>query len=171
MYQERWDLLMLLFAPYLIFFSGNVTNIPAVLQPSSTCQQFRLLTVCRQRFTHQPIVFCLVRPTHISLGLAMRAVSLFSSRSAALVSRVSRLRRSTLARACAPLTKSEEKERLLAFYLERYVAFYFISPETLSKPRKIKEMVCPEQFTSPAMSSAERLPSSPCRKVLYSTCR
>ena len=33
---------------------------------------------------------------------------------AALVSRVSRLRRSTLARACTPLTKSEEKERLLA---------------------------------------------------------
>ena len=31
-----------------------------------------------------------------------------------LVSRVSRLRRSTLARACTPLTKSEEKERLLA---------------------------------------------------------
>ena len=35
----------------------------------------------------------------------------------ALVSRVSRLRRSTLARACTPLTKSEEKERLLAIYL------------------------------------------------------
>ena len=32
------------------------------------------------------------------------------------VSRVSRLRLSTLARACTPLTKSEEKERLLAFY-------------------------------------------------------
>ena len=37
-------------------FSGNVTNIPAVLQPSSTCQWFWLLTVCCQRFTHQPIV-------------------------------------------------------------------------------------------------------------------
>ena len=99
-----------------IFFSGNVTNIPAVLQPSSTWQWFRLLTGCCQRFTHQPIVFCVVRPTHISLGLAMRAVSLFSSRAAALVSRVSRRRRSTLARACTPLTKSEEKERLLAVY-------------------------------------------------------
>ena len=32
----------------------------------------------------------------------------------ALVSRVSRLHRSALARACTPLTKSEEKERLLA---------------------------------------------------------
>ena len=29
---------------------------------------------------------------------------------------LSRLRRSTLARACTPLTKSEEKERLLAVY-------------------------------------------------------
>ena len=40
----------------------------------------------------------------------------FSSRAAALVSRVSRLSRSTLARACTPLTTSEEKERLLAVY-------------------------------------------------------
>ena len=95
---------MLLFAPYLMFFcSVNVTNIPAVLQPSSTC--------C-QRFTHQPIVFCVVGPTRISLGLAMRSVSLFSTRAAALVSRVSRLRRSTFERACTPLTKSEEKDRL-----------------------------------------------------------
>ena len=35
-------------------------------------------------------------------------------RAAVLASHVSRLRRSTLARACTPLTKSEEKERLLA---------------------------------------------------------
>ena len=41
---------------------------------------------------------------------------LFSSRAAALVSRVSRLRRS-LERACTPLTKSEEKVRLLAVYI------------------------------------------------------
>ena len=34
-----------------------------------------------------------------------------------LASRVSQLRRSTLARACTPLTKSEEKERLLAVYI------------------------------------------------------
>ena len=40
--------------------------------------------------------------------------SLFSSRAVVLVSRVSRLRRSTLVRTCTPLTKSEEKERLLA---------------------------------------------------------
>ena len=38
-------------------FWGNVTNIPAVLQPSSACQWFRLLTVYCQRFLHQPIVF------------------------------------------------------------------------------------------------------------------
>ena len=37
---------------------------------------------------------------------------------AALVSRVSLLRCSTLARACTPLTKSEEKERLLAVYVD-----------------------------------------------------
>ena len=55
------------------FFSGNVKHIPAVLQPSSTFQWFRLLTVRCQRFTYQPIVFCVVRPTHISLGLAMLA--------------------------------------------------------------------------------------------------
>ena len=34
-----------------------------------------------------------------------------------LASRVSQLRRSTLARACTPLTKSEGKERLLAVYI------------------------------------------------------
>ena len=73
--RPSYNVLMLLFVPYTrIFFccccfSGNVTNIPAVLQPSSTCQWGRLLTVCCQRFTHQPIVF--------SLGLAMRSVSLF----------------------------------------------------------------------------------------------
>ena len=90
-----------------------MTNIDiAVLQPSSICQW----SVCCQRFTHQPIVFCVVRRTRISFGLEMQVVSLFSSRPAALVSCVSRLRRSTLARACTPLTKSEEKERLLAGY-------------------------------------------------------
>ena len=100
---------MLLFAPYLMFFfSGNVTNFPAVLQPSSTCQWFRLLTVCCQRFTNQPIVFCVVRPTLNSLALAKRAVSLFSSRAAALVSRVSRLRRS---RARALLSLNLKKKR------------------------------------------------------------
>ena len=47
-----------------------------------------------------------------------RAVSVFTSRAAALVSRVSQLRRLTFARAsaCTPLTKSEEKERLLTAY-------------------------------------------------------
>ena len=102
---------MLLSAPYLmyIFFSGNVTNFPAVLQTSSTCQWFRLLTVCCQRFTNQPIVFCVVRPTLNSLALAKRAVSLFSSRAAALVSRVSRLRRSR-ARALLPLNLKKKRD-------------------------------------------------------------
>ena len=100
---------MLLFAPYLMFFfSAHVTNFPAVLQPSSTCQWFRLLTVCCQRCTNQPIVFCVVRPTLNSLALAKRAVSLFSSRAAALVSRVSRLRRS---RARALLSLNLKKKR------------------------------------------------------------
>ena len=101
---------MLLFAPYLMFFffSGNVANFPTVLQPSSTCQWFRLLTVSCQRFTNQPIVFCVVRPTLNSLALAKRAVSLFSSRAAALVSRVSRLRRS---RARALLSLNLKKKR------------------------------------------------------------
>ena len=85
-----------------------MTNFPAVLQPSSTCQWFRLLTVCCQRFTNQPIVFCVVRPTLNSLALAKRAVSLFSSRAAALVSRVSRLRRS---RARALLSLNLKKKR------------------------------------------------------------
>ena len=70
---------MLVFALYLILFSifGNMTNIPAVLQPSSTCQWFRLLTVRCQRFTNQPIVFCAVRPTHIVHLLWLCGQSLF----------------------------------------------------------------------------------------------
>ena len=93
----------------MFFFSGNVTNFPAVLQPPSTCQWFRLLTVCCQRLTNQPIVFCVVRPTLNSLALAKRAVSLFSSRAAALVSRVSRLRRSR-ARALLPLNLKKKRD-------------------------------------------------------------
>ena len=85
-----------------------MTNFPAALQPSSTCRWFRLLTVCCQRLTNQPIVFCVVRPTLNSLALAKRAVSLFSSRAAALVSRVSRLRRS---RARALLSLNLKKKR------------------------------------------------------------
>ena len=90
------------------FFSGNVTNFPAALQPSSTCRWFRLLTVCCQRLTNQPIVFCVVRPTLNSLALAKRAVSLFSSRAATLVSHVSRLRCS---RARALLSLNLKKKR------------------------------------------------------------
>ena len=54
------------------------------------------------------------------MRLALRAVSLFSSQAAALVSRVSRLRRSTLARACTPLTKSKENEMLCLSAFELY---------------------------------------------------
>ena len=46
----------------MFLFLGNVTNFPAVLQPSSTCQWFKLLKVCCQLFMYQPIVFCVVRP-------------------------------------------------------------------------------------------------------------
>ena len=49
---------------------------------------------CWQRFTNQPIVFCVLRPTLNSFALAKWAVSLFSSRPAALVSCVSQLCRS-----------------------------------------------------------------------------
>ena len=60
----------------------------ASLQPSTTCQWFQLLTIYCQRFTHQPIIFCAVRPTHISFALAVWAVSLFSSQVGTLVSHV-----------------------------------------------------------------------------------
>ena len=53
-------------------------------------------------------------------------VSLFSSRAAALVSRVSRLLRSTLAGACIYLTKSAEKESLLAVYFAPFSASIII---------------------------------------------
>ena len=55
-----------------------------------------------------------VKPTHISIALAVRVVTPFSSRAVALVFRVSRLRRSPLPSTL--LTKSEERERLLAVY-------------------------------------------------------
>ena len=57
-----------------------------------------------------------VKPTHISFALAVRVVTPFSSRAVALVFRVSRLRRSPLPSVCTLLTKSEERERLLAVY-------------------------------------------------------
>ena len=87
-----------------------MADFPTVLQPSSTCQGFRLLTVSCQRFTNQPIVFCVVRPTLNSLALAKRAVSLFPSRAAALVSRVSQLRRSR-ARALLSLNLKKKRHR------------------------------------------------------------
>ena len=67
----------------------------------------------------KPIVDSLLLTLHASANRILHCeASSFSffSRAAALVSRVSRLSRSTLARACTPLTKSEEKDRLLAVY-------------------------------------------------------
>ena len=70
-----------------LLFSGNVRNIPRVVQPLSFCQWFRLLTICFQCFKHKPIVsFCVVRATHNSFALAIEAVFLSSSLAAALVS-------------------------------------------------------------------------------------
>ena len=68
-----------------------------------------------------------------------RRERLFSFRAATLVSRISRLRRSTLACACPALSKSEEQERLLAvslvtvpedfanFYLFQFPFFSFLT--------------------------------------------
>ena len=101
----------------MFFFFGKRDKHSCSASAIISLSMVSIVDTCCQRFTHQPILFCVVRPTHISLGLAMRAVSLFFfSGAAALFSRVSRLRRSTLARACTPLTKSEEKKRLLAVY-------------------------------------------------------
>ena len=93
---SRDGALIFLFALYLMFlFTGNGTNIPAVLQPSSSYQRFRLLTICCQRFWNiisqcSQWYFYVVRPTHNSwFPLAIGAVSLFSSRAAALFSRFS----------------------------------------------------------------------------------
>ena len=123
-----------------------------MLQLSSHCQWFRLLTVCCQRFTHQPIVFCVVRPTHISLGLAMLAcvqaspISFVATKEIGDVCRQARLCKQSLffllalppsflasrgfaaqrlPRACTPLTKSEEKERLRAVYFLPTEMTYF----------------------------------------------
>ena len=102
---------MLLFVLYLILlFSGNVANIPAMLQPSSFCQRFRLLTFVVNASSISQSYSYVVRPTHNSFALAKGAVSLFSSRAAALVSRFSR------ALAVPPVNVKKKKERLLAVY-------------------------------------------------------
>ena len=90
-------------------FSGNVTNIPAVLQPSSTCQWFGLLTVCCQHFTHQPIVFLRCEANAYFIGSGY-AGSLFSCLSclAPSVTRVCILARF--------VRRTKKKERLLVVY-------------------------------------------------------
>ena len=105
-------------------FSGNVTNIPGVLQPSATCQWFRLLTVWCRCLAHQPIVFCVVTPTRSPPDQRVFHWPWLSGQSLFFFSgcrpRFARLAASPLARACTPLTKPEEKERLLAVYPALY---------------------------------------------------
>ena len=57
------------------------------------------------------------RERHSNYFLLGLPPSLLASRVSRLASRVSRLRRSTLECACTPLTRSEEKEGLLAVYI------------------------------------------------------
>ena len=92
-------------------FSGNVTNNPAVLQPSSTCQWFRLLTVCCQRFTHQPIVFlrCEANAYFIGSGCAGSLFFLLASRGFAA--------RRSLTR----VANWRKEKRLLAVYFKLYL--------------------------------------------------
>ena len=61
-----------------------------------------------------------------------------------MTTRVSRLRGSTLARACTSLTKSEEKERLLAVYKigDRELSFTFL--ESFSQGGHLPNLVYPE---------------------------
>ena len=63
-----------------------------------------------------------MRPTLNSLALAKRAVSLFSSRAAALVSRVSRLRRSR-ARALLSLKLKKKRDCSQSNCFEKVVIF------------------------------------------------
>ena len=92
-------------------FSGNVINNPAVLQPSSTCQWFRLLTVCCQRFTHQPIVFlrCEANAYFIGSGCAASLFFLLASRGFAA--------RRSLTR----VANWRKEKRLLAVYFKLYL--------------------------------------------------
>ena len=82
-HDRRWDFLMLSCSVFKFLYLENETNIPTVLQRSSSCQWLRLFSVRSQRFKHQPIVFCVVKATHNSFALALGVVSLFSSRAAA----------------------------------------------------------------------------------------
>ena len=90
-------------------FTGNVTNITAVHQPSSACQRFRLFTVCCQRFLHQPIVFLRSEANAYfnSLALCVRAVSFLSSGCRPRFSRLAASPLNALSRAWV----TEEKKR------------------------------------------------------------
>ena len=104
-------------------FSGNVANIPAVLQPSSTCQWFQLLTAAVNVSRINQSYFCVVKPTDISLALAVRAVSLFLSWAAAPISGILRFCCSTHnAPSCEWLTdeKRETAHSLLHLVKERH---------------------------------------------------
>ena len=101
---------MLLSAPYLYFFLGKRDKLSCSASDIINLSMVSIVDSCCQRFTNQPIVFCVVRPTLNSLALAKRAVSLFPSRAAALVSRVSQLRRSR-ARALLSLNLKKKRHR------------------------------------------------------------
>ena len=102
-------------------FSKNLVNF---FWSSSRYINFKKLSHCQKALTKSRLFFFLVcrakRPRHSNDHARdwrrETGEALFSSRAAALVSRVSWLPSSMLSRACTSLTKSEEKERLLAFY-------------------------------------------------------
>ena len=73
--------------------------------------------------------FSVVMRTQNSFALAMGSVSIFFSRAAAIVSRVSRLRHSTIARACTPVTKFTKKERLLSVWSKLLELSKCLSPD------------------------------------------
>ena len=102
-------------------FSKNLVNF---FWSISRYINFKKLSHCQKALTKSRLFFFLVcwakRPRHANDHARdwrrETGEALFSSRAAALVSRVSWLPRSMLSRACTSLTNSEEKERLLAFY-------------------------------------------------------
>ena len=120
-------------------FSGNVTNIPAVLQPSSTCQWFWLLTVCFQCFTHQPIVFlrCEANAYFIGSGCAGSLFFLLGLPPSFLASRGFAVQRSLMR-----VANWRKKKRLLAVY----PMFKWLKPVKVQhKPkwsRQVEKFLC-----------------------------
>ena len=71
---------------WVSIFGKRAKKIPAGLQPSSTCQWFRFLTLCCQRFTHQPIVFLHCEANAYFIGSGCVGSLFFSSWAADLIS-------------------------------------------------------------------------------------